>query len=249
MSKKSQARPRRPAARQSGMGLIELMVAILISLLMLLGLFSIVYGTRQNYLAQNQLGQLQDSERLAMTLLTNVVQTGGYFPDPTVSTAATRLPAVTVLGIPFANAGQPIYGVAGDQIYVRYVAGTADGVMDCNGATNTTAAPLSLINTFYVNNSQQLVCQVIANGVAGTVQPLVNGITTMNVLYGVDTNGDGSADEYLAAAAMTAPNWNAVVSVRIQLTFTDPLTGATAPGSGPAVNPQLVRTIDFLNRT
>jgi len=233
--------------KQSGLGLMELLVVILISLLMLAGLFSIVYGTRQNYLAQNQLAQLQDSERLAMNLITSIVQTGGYFPNPTVNTLIGSLPAAGN----FAAAGQAYFGqtVAGnDQLYVRYVAGTNDGVMDCNGNTNGTGASYVDVNYFYVANNQ-LVCQVTANGVANAPQPLVNGVTGMTIQYGVNVNNDGnnSAEQYLTAASM-APYWNLVVSVRITLTFANPLTAQTAAGSAPVVAPTLTRTIDLLNR-
>jgi type IV pilus assembly protein PilW len=206
-----------------------------------------VYGTRQNFMAQNQLGQLQDSERLAMNLVTNVVQEGGYFPNPTTTTPAAAYPAATVNGVAFALK-QLVYGVTGDQIYVRYQTGPSDGVMDCNGQTNTTGAALNVVNTFYVNASQQLVCQVFNNGTALAAQPLVNNVKSMTVLYGVDTNGDSSADEYISAANMTATYWNAVVSIQITLTFTDPLTGVTAPGAVATVNPTLTRTIDLLNK-
>jgi len=232
---------------QSGIGLVELLVVILISLLMLAGLFSIVFGTRQNYLAQNQLAQLQDSERLAMNLMTSVIQTGGYFPNPTANTLAAALP-------PSGNfaSGQAYYGVtvgAADQLYVRYVAGTNDGVMDCNGNTNGTANPLTDVNYFYVANNQ-LVCQVTANGVAQPPQPLVNGVTGMTILYGVNVNNDGnsSAEQYLSAPSMTPAYWNEVVSVRITLTFASPLTGNTRPGQQAVAAPTLTRTIDLLNR-
>ncbi|HXY06154.1 MAG TPA: PilW family protein [Burkholderiaceae bacterium] len=233
---------------QAGVGLVELLVVVLISLLMLAGLFSIVYGTRQNYLAQNQLAQLQDSERLAMNLITSIVQTGGYFPNPTANTLVAALPASGL----FASAGQAYFGVTvatGDQLYVRYVAGTNDGVMDCNGNTNGTANPLTNVNLFYVANNQ-LMCQVTANGVAQVAQPLANGVTGMTILYGVNVNNDGnsSAEQYLSAAAMTPAYWNQVVSLRITLTFANPLTGQTAPGPGQFAAPTLSRTIDLLNR-
>ena len=233
---------------QSGLGLIELLVVIAISLLMLAGLFSIVYGTRQNYLAQNQLAQLQDSERLAMNLITSIVQTGGYFPNPTVNTLTGSLPAAGN----FTAAGQAYFGqtVAGnDQLYVRYVAGTNDGVMDCNGNTNSTGANLTDVNYFYIANNQ-LVCQVTANGVAKAAQPLVNGVTGMAIQYGVNVNNDGnnSAEQYLTAGNMLPAYWNQVVSVRITLTFANPLTGQTAAGPGPVAAPTLNRTIDLLNR-
>ena len=59
---------------QSGYTLVELMVALAIALFLLGGLFTIVQGTRTTYGNQSQLAQLQDSERLAMTLITDVIQ-------------------------------------------------------------------------------------------------------------------------------------------------------------------------------
>lgn len=52
---------------------------------------------------------------------------------------------------------------------------------------------------------------------------LVEGVESMQLLYGVDTNGDFSINQYLAAGAISAdpavtPNWGQVVSVKAQLT-------------------------------
>jgi len=103
------------------------------------------------------------------------------------------------------------------------------------------------VNNFYVVGNQ-LYCQVTANGVAAQPQPLVSGITAITITYGVDVNGDGSVDQYLSAANMTPANWNNVVSVQVQLTFANPLTGTTGAGVGPATL-TLTRTVDLLNRT
>ena len=239
--------PPRAAApsAQAGFGLIELMIVILLSLILLFGLTSFLFGAKQTFTAQNQLAQLQDNERMAMTLLTSVIQTAGYFPTQATNTPAQALPASGNFA-----AGQSIYGVTGDQITVRYVAGTNDDVMDCTGQTNTGSAPLTDLNTFYVNNNQ-LMCQVTVNGVAGAAVALVNGMTSMSILYGVDTNSDLSADQYLTASQMTTAAWNTVVSVQIQLTFANPLTGSTATGTSTATAGvlTLTRTIDLLNKS
>jgi type IV pilus assembly protein PilW len=229
---------------QAGFSLIELMIVILISMILLLGLTSVLMGTKQTFTAQNQLAQLQDNERMAMTLMTSVIQTGGYFPTQATNTPAQALPASGNFAV-----GQSIYGVAGDQIYVRYVAGTNDNVMDCTGQTNTGASPVTDVNTLYVANNQ-LVCQVTVNGVAGTPVGLVNGVTGMTILYGVDTNNDLSTDQYLTASQMTAAAWNTVTSVQITLTFANPLTGT---GTGTSATTTgvltLTRTIDLMNKT
>lgn len=228
---------------QAGFGLIELMIVILISTILLFGLTSIVYGTRQTFSARNQLAQLQDNERMAMTLISNVVQTAGYFPTQSTNTPAQALPASGNFAV-----GQSIYGVTGDSISVRYVAGTNDDVMDCTGKTNTGASAVTDISTFSIQNNQ-LVCTATVSGVAGTPVGLINGVTAMSILYGVDANSDGSADKYLTAAGMTAAAWNTVVSVQVTLTFANPLTGtATGTSSTTAGILTLTRTIDLLNK-
>jgi type IV pilus assembly protein PilW len=219
-----------------------------ISVIMMMGLFSVVYGSRNNYIAQNQLAELQDSERLAATLLTNSVMEAGYYPNPTANTKAGTLPAATYNSIAFA-ASQGIYGAtvsSNDQLYVRYAAGTSDGMADCTGTTNSTASTVVDVNYFYISNNT-LYCKVVSNPNA-SAQPLVMGVTGMAVLYGVDLNSDYSADEYMNAAAVTAGGyWNQVISVQVTLTFANPFTQQTAPGAGSPPAPTLSRTIDILN--
>lgn len=79
---------------------------------------------------------------------------------------------------------------------------------------------------------------------AMSAQELVEGIEDMQIVYGVDTDADGTPNAYLAANDVTAANWALVVSARISLlartiddnlsadgvpyTFND--TTVTAPG-------------------
>jgi hypothetical protein len=60
----------------------------------------------------------------------------------------------------------------------------------------------------------------------------MGGIYSMTVLYGVQTNtsvSNGSADTYLNASAVTAGlYWSAVKSVKVTLTFVNPLYGTLA---------------------
>src|ERR1700680_1633666 len=91
--------------RQQGYTLVELMIALLIGLFLLGGLMTIVQDNRRSFSSQNQLAQLQDSERLAMTIMTDVIQSAGYFPDPTSNSATSALPAVGAIA-----AGQAMQG-------------------------------------------------------------------------------------------------------------------------------------------
>jgi len=68
---------RRRAQRQSGFTMVELMVALLIGLFLMGGLMTLLQNNRKAFSSQSLLGQLQDSERLAMTMMTGVIQQSG----------------------------------------------------------------------------------------------------------------------------------------------------------------------------
>jgi len=224
--------------RQQGFTLIEILIALLIGVFMLGALLTIVQANRTVYGDQSQLAQLQDSERMAMSLMTDVIQMAGYFPNPHQNTSEASLTAVGS----FAQ-GQSIFGthsasVPGDSISVRYMTAGSDGILNCSGLSNPNAvggANILYVNTFSVV-SGQLVCSLTSSAVPTAVQyNLVSGvtnatttlgITNLSILYGVKTNAGAAGnnvDTYLNASQMTAANWLNVISMMIELTFTNPL--------------------------
>ena len=224
--------------RQSGIGLVEIMVSMVIALFLLLGIGTIFITTRSTYGDQQGLSTLQDNERLAMFMLTNVIQIGGYFPDPLTTTAVASLPVTA----PYVVAGQAVSGTEGgaapDTVRVRFMTASGDGIENCNGGTNSTGANVIYNNVFDISGNT-LRCAV--NG--GNPQPLVTGVSDMQVLYGVDTTNSGSATQYFQASAV--PNWNNVKSVRIQLTFVNPLAGQTGQ---PNTLPPFVKIVPVMNK-
>lgn len=58
---------------------------------------------------------------------------------------------------------------------------------------------------------------VFDNALRQNNQPIVEGVTNMKILYGIDTTGNRSADDYEADPA----DWTQVVSVRIDLEIAD----------------------------
>jgi type IV pilus assembly protein PilW len=252
------AAARRRPASQRGMGMIELLIVILIAMFMMAGLLTIVYGTRQNFTAQSQLAQLQDSERLAMTLITNVVQTAGYYPNPTTLSRTAALPVLAETdGTNSASFAlrQVVSGTGSnagvDQIWVRYITSGADDVMDCNGQTQT--ASTTLVNYLYVSGGV-LWCEAFWGTTVQTAQPLVAGVSAMNILYGINTAGSATpaADTYMTAAQVTtAGAWAKVVSVQVQLTYSVNAIVSYKGTSGANLfsgwTPTLTRTVDLLN--
>jgi type IV pilus assembly protein PilW len=238
-----------------GFTLVELMIAILIALFLCGGLLTLVSAMKRTSGVQTGLSQLQDNQRMAMTLIADVIQSAGYFPNPTVNTAAGSFPIVA----PFTIAGQSVAGTGnwtdpapGNTITVRYsTAGTAaaDNTINCTG--NASVAPTSFTNTFSVDPATgSLIC--VLNG--GAPVYLVGGVTDLQIYYGVQTNpavSNNSADTYLDANAVTIGNyWGQVISVKITLTFANPLYGTLA---GQSLNvPQTIpftRVVDVMNKT
>src|SRR5580658_5660945 len=94
-------------SRQRGFTLIEILVALLVGLFLVGGLLAIVQRTRMTTSNQTALAQLQDNQRFAMALLSDVIQTAGYFPIPTYKLASVALVAAPPS---FPTAGQAIDG-------------------------------------------------------------------------------------------------------------------------------------------
>src|SRR5208283_557551 len=108
---------------QRGFTLIELMISVLIAIFLLGALLTIVQANRRVFGDQSQLALLQDSERMGITMMADVIQTAGYFPDPTSNTQGGALYSATYGAVTFAS-GQSLYGTyaaadPGDSIQVR----------------------------------------------------------------------------------------------------------------------------------
>jgi type IV pilus assembly protein PilW len=244
---------------QRGFTLIEIMIALLIGIFLLGALLTIVQTNRAVFGNQNQLAQLQDSERMAMTLMADVIQSAGYYPNAaTGNTQALAFPvaAAAAPAAAFAS-GQPISGTytaadPGDKISVRYMTANNDGILNCSGQSNISGANKPYVNTFQVSNGQ-LVCTDqagtqynLVSGVTNSTSPL--GVIHLRVLYGVKTNlatAGNNVDTYLNASQMTASNWNNVISVFVALDFTNPLYVA---GQGQLATIKIQRVINVMNQ-
>jgi type IV pilus assembly protein PilW len=240
-----------------GMAMVELLVALLIGLFLLGGLLTLVQDNRRAFATQNQMSQLQDSERLAMTMITNVIQMAGYFPNPAQNTAASTMAAFGLMGL-----GQAMFGTynsapPGDSITVRYATASGDGIPNCIGTSNNTGAVATYINTFSVINGQ-LICtreDNVHHPLVGDVQlgapnivdnPIY--VTNLSILYGVNTASSGTnVDTYMNATQVSLTNkWYNVISVRVALTFVNPEYSPACTTCSPTI--VLQRDISVMNQ-
>ncbi|MFZ6648995.1 PilW family protein [Undibacterium sp. TJN25] len=239
-------------ANSAGFGLIELMIAIVISLFIVLGMVGIVVSMKGSFSTQDSLTRMQESERFTLSVLDNTIRVTGYYANPTAVTAAGALPLTSNAnpdGTTYA-AAQGISATTGaqsDTVNVRFQSANGDGLMNCLGDTNTSLPTTVWSNSFAVNASKQLTCTVATDGGApGTATVLVDNVSAIKVLYGVDTDADGSSDTYLSSSDITAKNyWPAVISVQIKISFIDLINSTT----GKTVSlPPLLHTINLMNK-
>ncbi len=248
-------KPHLTRREEQGFTLIEILVALTIGLFLTGALLTIVQSNRRVYGEQNQMSQMQDNQRMALTMMADVIQSAGYFPNPVGNQLATELPAAGLFGV-----GQSIYGTFSavapfDQIWVRFRTNGQDGVLNCSGQSNPNAAgiagELTYVNSFRVANGQ-LFCNM--NGldyalVGGTPGSGLD-ITKMTILYGVKANAatpGNDVDTYMTAAEVTAAAlWSSVISVRVTLKFSNPLY---AVGNGQAQTIDVQRTIGVMSQT
>jgi len=229
---------------QRGYTLVEIVIALLIGLFLLAGLFTIFSNTRRTSSQQTGLAQLQDEERIAMSLLNDVVQNAGYYNTNLYQSALTAWPASvadaasgTTLAPGQAVSGTHTSSTVPDTLVARYATTGLDNVINCSGSTSTLAT--NYVNTFFVTSSNvggntvyTLNCTPDGNG--NHAVPLVVGVQNLQVWYGISTQpGTNNVDTYKTADLMSAANWANVTSVRVTLTFVNPMYSPATPTQQP----------------
>jgi type IV pilus assembly protein PilW len=255
------ARSRVSARFARGFTFVEIMIAMLIGLFLIGGMLTLVQAMRRTFTSQSGLSVLQDNERMAMQLITDVVQSSGYYTSPLTNTASASFPVVAYTDANFSSAGQAltgtgVWGVPNHDITSRYQTAGGDNIINCTG--NTSTLPATWVNQFSittVGGISYLTCNLwVNNNATPTTVALIPGVTNMQILYGV-TTGNGAAynsvDTYLDAS--TVANWNGVRSVQVTLTFANPVCGGTAQPTCAALNVAasiyFTRTITVMSKT
>lgn len=256
--------------RQGGISLVEIMVALVLSLFLSAGVIEVYLASKQSYKTQEGYSRLQENGRFAMETLTRFIRLAGYKPYDAVANAFPADSAIFPADTTFTVAGQVVAGTDGgggasDSISFRY---QDDGALgDCY---NSTGADKPRTISFSVDLDRNLDCTATVDGTTYS-EGIVEGVENLQILYGVDTDapGDGYANQYRDAGAVTAGNqWAAVVSVRIGLimstvenvssqaddaSFTLLGTAITAPGATDATRfmrrHPFTATINIRNRT
>lgn len=186
--------------REKGFTLVEMMVAIVLSLLLIAGASSVFLGAKQGYRMEQGLTLMQSTGRATMDFLSRELSMAGF---PQASGVESIIPASTSEG----------GGSASDQFAVRYQATT-----DCLGGNTPvyTDGVQYAKNVFFIQGGA-LWCRTLAEDDSTLVtQAIVQGVDNMQLLYGEDTNAaDGVTNATKYVTAGNVVNWNNVVSARL----------------------------------
>ncbi|NOZ54571.1 MAG: prepilin-type N-terminal cleavage/methylation domain-containing protein [Gammaproteobacteria bacterium] len=193
---------RQQRAYQQGFTLVEIMVAITLSVILLAGVMQIFIGSKTTYNLQSGLGRLHENARFALDIMAQNIGMAGYtsnlIPITAFNNANTLENATENTNLGFTVISRQ----ASDTIEVNYESPT-----DCLGnATGGTAT-----DRYYID-ATNLMC--LGNGNANPAV-LAEGIENLQILYGQDTDGDNIANHYVSANNIVAAN--PVINVRIAI--------------------------------
>lgn len=202
---------------QTGFSLVELMVAITLGMIVLLAVGSIYIGSRQTYLVQEDNARLQEAGRYALEVLGRSIRQAGANAEMNFNKTVTALQC-NVPGVCDAIGG--VNGVTTDTLTVQFYAGseelnTSSGLWiarDCAGGQAALGAVVT--NTFDIT-ATNLRC----TGSVGGVQPLVENVEDLQVVYGIDDTDVSGNPNYrsvdLYVAAPTAAQLPNIVTARV----------------------------------
>lgn len=231
---------------QHGLSIVELLVALVISLLLMTGVIQVFLASKQTYASNEAASRLQENGRFALEFIAQSARHAGYVET---SNAVNTLPPT------IANPGNAIcndsstcssQGANDDSDSVTFVSQPRiqDGVRrDCLGINGS--------GTYAINNTDIILNQFLiidadpGNGEAhpalgcrsrnlrggwvsgATAQRLIDGIDALQVQYGIATgNNRNSVNQYVSADRVG--DWSAVLAVRIAV-LANSLTPVTPP--------------------
>lgn len=202
---------------QSGLTLVELLVAMAISMVIVIAAVSALIVSRQGFTTVDAASQLRDNARFATDLIQRLgVQTGyedvayaattrsasafgvASNPDPNVTGFNNAVPSFTAPDNTAAARTTGTVGEGSDALVLRYQSaetfpgsGVADGAM-----INCAGNPVSGIpqnrddrstSVLYVDISSDGEPSLMCSTGPSTAQPIVRGVENFQVLYGVDS--------------------------------------------------------------
>ena len=208
---------------QQGFTLIELMIALTISLVLLLVIGTTFVSSRQAFRVQEDNARIQESGGFALEILGRSIKQAGHADFPFTG-FKVEFDGTAITG----TAGA---GTAADTLTIQYDGAIDDRDCEGNQVTATGNIIQNHFNIDAVNARLQCDGTISAAPAAPAAPPsgieLVENVEDLQVLYGLDTNGDQSANQYVALPA----DWDQVVTARVCVLVRSEKTNIVSAGS------------------
>lgn len=222
---------------QRGLTLVELMVAMVLSLLLSAGVIVLFVGSGQNTRFNEGLARVQENGRFAIDVITHDTRMAGYVslldPPGTVPQAVDGLDNVP---INHQEGGRTV--VEGTDVLIL----SAVPDEDVSGQEQVFAEVRYFLSVRQNAPVPSLYRFVRTQAGATRVEEVVEGVANLQILYGENTDDDAPnrIDRYVAAGAVD--DWNRVLSVRLSMLLVSPddnvlETSQTISFNGSDVNP------------
>jgi type IV pilus assembly protein PilW len=162
--------------KQQGLSLIELMIALVLGLIVVSGLFNMYLGSTRSSHFSDGLQRMQENGRYGISTLQKGVRLAGYSPD-----------------VPLA----PFDIAASDD---TTLVAQMRRAYDCNGGSTASTGGLA-VNTYSLDTSSgdpltyKLVCE--GNSPDAAPMTLIEGVEAFRVLYGIDSDDDDIPEKYI----------------------------------------------------
>ncbi|OHC27686.1 MAG: hypothetical protein A2Y50_12195 [Pseudomonadales bacterium RIFCSPLOWO2_12_59_9] len=204
---------------QAGLSLIELMVAMVISSVLIIGVTQIFVDNKRGYIFQQNQSENQENSRFTLLLLQNELAKAGYRRQPDIQAEQSFPASGNISGCGALAAGQTVKYISSSSLCIRYQPRDAQD-RDCTGnavqadtaaaiANPYTQTPEIFTERFWLNNNE-LTC---TREVAGTTHSgaLVSGIVDLRFELGVGAN---SAARDISSYTIEDPGTQPILAVR-----------------------------------
>ncbi len=185
----------KPLSIQSGLTLVELMVALLIGSVLVAGAAKILVSNMQSFRLQDNVSSAQEAGRLGLEMLLTDLRRAGL-DNPVMSVGGVAMNAgVTGRNGSATSAAVPGLLVSSDEVTIAYVAPV--DMTDCEG--QVALAGQVIVNRYYIGlDSNPDMPALFCAGTVNTGLPpatagaaLVRGVESFQVLYGVGSGYTG----------------------------------------------------------
>lgn len=197
--------------------MIELLIGVTLSLILLAGIIVIYTNNKRSFLISENLSDMQRNAQFTQLLLNRTIRHAGFRSSPDFTTLKNYddFDAIYPPGSEIVSGSDNSVG-GNDNLTVRFQGNSDSEIYDC--LAQPVLSNQLAINTFSINNSNELICSAINNGVANPNNPevMVENIQGMQIRYGQDANGDGIVDRFVPAN-YPGLNFNNVKAVRISI--------------------------------